>query len=89
MLGALGALPLALAACAREKRAVMTEKDEAKRSGTGRMPVVFAAHGAPVLLDDAGWMSELASWARAMPRPKSILMVSAHWEHRPATLGAT
>ena len=24
-----------------------------------------------------------------MPRPQSILMVSAHWEERPATLGAT
>jgi 4,5-DOPA dioxygenase extradiol len=34
-------------------------------------------------------MSELAAWAKAMPKPKSILMVSAHWEERPATLGAT
>jgi 4,5-DOPA dioxygenase extradiol len=56
---------------------------------TGRMPVIFAAHGAPVLLDDAAWMVELAAWARAMPRPASILMVSAHWEARPVTLGAT
>lgn len=53
------------------------------------MPTLFAAHGAPVLLDDATWMAELAAWARAMPRPKSILMVSAHWEQRPTTLGAT
>jgi 4,5-DOPA dioxygenase extradiol len=53
------------------------------------MPVVFAAHGAPVLLDDEAWMSELAAWAAAMPRPSSILMVSAHWEERPAALGAT
>ncbi len=55
---------------------------------TARMPVVFAAHGAPVLLDDRAWMAELAAWARAMPRPTSILMVSAHWEQRPTTLGA-
>jgi 4,5-DOPA dioxygenase extradiol len=55
----------------------------------GRMPVIFAAHGAPVLLDDAAWMAELASWAEAMPRPQSILIVSAHWEQRPVTLGAT
>jgi len=53
------------------------------------MPVIFAAHGAPVLLDDAAWMRELAAWARAMPKPESILMVSAHWEARPTTLGAT
>ncbi len=31
------------------------------------MPVIFAAHGAPVLLDDAAWMGELASWAIALP----------------------
>jgi 4,5-DOPA dioxygenase extradiol len=54
-----------------------------------RMPVIFAAHGAPVLLDDRLWMSELAAWARAMPRPASILMVSAHWVQRPTTLAAT
>jgi len=53
------------------------------------MPVIFAAHGAPVLLDDPGWMVELAEWAKAMPKPRSILMVSAHWEKRPTTLGAT
>ncbi len=54
-----------------------------------RMPVIFAAHGAPVLLDDEVWMAELAGWAKAMPRPAAILMISAHWEQRPTTLGAT
>lgn len=58
-------------------------------SASVRMPVIFAAHGAPILLDDAAWMRELAAWAGAMPRPRSILMVSAHWEERPTTLGAT
>jgi 4,5-DOPA dioxygenase extradiol len=53
------------------------------------MPAIFAAHGAPVLLDDTAWMNELAAWAKAMPRPQAILMVSAHWEERPTTLGAT
>lgn len=53
------------------------------------MPVIFAAHGAPVLLDDIVWMAELAAWADAMPRPRSILMISAHWDQHPATLGAT
>jgi 4,5-DOPA dioxygenase extradiol len=63
-----------------------TESDD---DGKALMPVIFAAHGAPMLLDDAEWMSELANWAKAMPKPKSILMVSAHWEQRPTTLGAT
>jgi 4,5-DOPA dioxygenase extradiol len=55
---------------------------------SGRMPVIFAAHGAPILLDDEGWMAELHAWAGAMPKPKSILIVSAHWEARPTTVGA-
>ncbi len=54
-----------------------------------RMPTIFVAHGAPILLDDTQWMAELLAWATAMPKPKSILMVSAHWEQRPVTLGAT
>ena len=55
----------------------------------GRMPAIFLAHGAPPLLDDAGWMAELGRWAGALPRPTAILMLSAHWTERPATLGAT
>lgn len=58
-------------------------------STTERAPVLFAAHGAPMLLDDAGWMSELAAWSGALPRPSAVLMISAHWEARPATFGAT
>lgn len=53
------------------------------------MPAIFLAHGAPPLLDDAAWMGELASWAATMPRPRAVLMISAHWEEAPVTLGAT
>ncbi len=53
------------------------------------IPALFLAHGAPPLLDDAGWVAELAAWAARLPRPESILMLSAHWEERPPTLGAT
>ena len=67
----------------------MTTRSESKTLSGTRLPAIFAAHGAPILLDDAGWMGELAAWAKAMPKPKSILMVSAHWEERPTTLGAT
>jgi 4,5-DOPA dioxygenase extradiol len=67
----------------------MTRTEIMRDSSSERMPVIFAAHGAPVLLDDAGWMAELATWAKAMPKPRSILMVSAHWEAQPTTLGAT
>jgi 4,5-DOPA dioxygenase extradiol len=66
-----------------------TPLDETRRAEpAARIPVVFAAHGAPVLLDDPEWMGQLAAWAGAMPKPRGILMVSAHWEERPTTLGA-
>jgi 4,5-DOPA dioxygenase extradiol len=71
------------------ERETMTQTESKESAKGGRMPVIFAAHGAPVLLDDATWMGELAAWAAAMPKPSSILMVSAHWEERPAALGAT
>jgi 4,5-DOPA dioxygenase extradiol len=58
-------------------------------SMTTTMPVLFQAHGAPPLLDDDGWIGELASWAQALPRPKAIVVVSAHWEARPLAIGAT
>ena len=54
-----------------------------------RMPSIFLAHGSPMLLDDLGWVQELGAWATALPRPSAILMLSAHWEDRPVTLGAT
>jgi 4,5-DOPA dioxygenase extradiol len=67
----------------------MTTREPEGTPGTKAMPVIFAAHGAPVLLDDRVWMGELATWAKAMPKPKSILMISAHWVESAATIGAT
>lgn len=67
----------------------MTRLETERKRSTGRMPVIFAAHGAPILLDDSVWTGELASWAKAMPRPGGVLMISAHWEQRPLTFGAT
>ena len=56
---------------------------------TGRMPAIYLSHGAPALADDALWTRQLADWARDLPKPKSVLMVSAHWEAAPLALGAT
>jgi 4,5-DOPA dioxygenase extradiol len=53
------------------------------------MPALYLGHGAPPLVDDALWTSQLAGWAAELPRPTAILIVSAHWESAPLTLGAT
>ncbi|MCP3820354.1 dioxygenase [Streptomyces sp. A3M-1-3] len=54
-----------------------------------RMPALYLGHGAPPLADDAVWPGQLAAWSATLPRPKAILMVSAHWEEAPLALGAT
>jgi 4,5-DOPA dioxygenase extradiol len=52
------------------------------------MPALYIGHGAPPLLDDPVWSGQLAAWARDLPRPKAILIVSAHWESAPISLTA-
>ncbi|WP_031466228.1 dioxygenase family protein [Sciscionella sediminilitoris] len=54
-----------------------------------RLPVLYLSHGAPPLADDATWTRELAAWSAGLPRPKAVLIVSAHWEEAPLTIGAT
>lgn len=55
----------------------------------GRMPAIYLGHGAPPLVDDPLWVVQLEAWARALPKPTAILMVSAHWENAPLAIGAT
>ena len=54
-----------------------------------RMPALYLGHGAPPLLDDPVWSGQLAAWARDLPRPTAILIVSAHWESAPVMLSAS
>jgi len=54
-----------------------------------RMPALYIGHGAPPLLDDELWSGQLAAWAADLPRPKAILIISAHWESAPVMLSAT
>ena len=54
-----------------------------------RMPALYIGHGAPPLLDDPVWSSELKALAARLPRPTGILIVSAHWESAPLSLSAT
>ncbi|WP_112230992.1 dioxygenase family protein [Lentzea atacamensis] len=52
-------------------------------------PVLYLSHGAPPLADDETWTRELKDWSATLPRPEAVLMVSAHWEEAPTTIGAT
>ncbi|HEY2763671.1 MAG TPA: class III extradiol ring-cleavage dioxygenase [Pseudonocardiaceae bacterium] len=54
-----------------------------------RMPALYLSHGAPPLADDLHWTAQLADWAVQLPRPRAILVVSAHWEAAPLAIGAT
>jgi 4,5-DOPA dioxygenase extradiol len=53
------------------------------------MPALFISHGAPPLVDDATWVAQLKDLSAGIPKPKAILMASAHWESAPLMLGAT
>lgn len=64
------------------------KQHESSRSSRDAMPALFLAHGSPLLLDDQAWVQQLQQWAGDLPRPAGILMLSAHWEQKPVTLGA-
>lgn len=50
------------------------------------LPALYIGHGAPMLLDDELWTSQLSTVAHGIEKPKAILIVSAHWESAPITL---
>ena len=51
-----------------------------------RMPALYIGHGAPPLLDDPVWSSQLVGLAADLPRPTAILIVnkSTIGNHQPA-----
>ena len=53
-----------------------------------KMPALYIGHGAPMLLDDHLWTSQLREVAGKIERPSAILIVSAHWESAPITLSS-
>ena len=52
-------------------------------------PALYIGHGAPPLLDDELWTSQLREVAGHLARPAGIVIVSAHWESAPLALSAT
>jgi 4,5-DOPA dioxygenase extradiol len=51
------------------------------------LPSLFLAHGAPdLILSDHVAKQFMCSIGEAIPKPRAILMISAHWEAAPATV---
>ena len=45
-----------------------------------KMPVVFIGHGSPMnIISDNDFTRSLVRLGKELPRPKAILVVSAHW----------
>ncbi|TIC79148.1 class III extradiol ring-cleavage dioxygenase [Nocardioides sp. GY 10127] len=55
----------------------------------GPLPSLFVSHGAPPTLDDPQWLGDLFAWAQTLPKPRAIVVVSAHWENAPLAITAT
>ena len=74
------------------RRAATAEQAARHRLWTpddGPLPSLYLSHGAPMLFEMTGWMTQLHDWARALPKPRAILIVSAHWESAPLMLSST
>lgn len=70
ILGLIAASPLARAA-----------GKMADSSVHGRMPVVFVGHGSPMnALQDNEFTRHLVKLGQDLPRPRAILVISAHWQ---------
>jgi 4,5-DOPA dioxygenase extradiol len=53
------------------------------------IPACFVGHGSPTTVLDPERGGLWTKWAAAMPRPRAIVVVSAHWEESPLMVGST
>lgn len=82
----LPAAALAAAAC-RSEEVPMPANEIHEPTAAGVMPVLFVSHGAPTLALDAVAGADFTRLGAALPRPRAVLVVSAHWLDAPPTLG--
>jgi 4,5-DOPA dioxygenase extradiol len=80
------ATALAAASCTPTS-ATMPNQDPSPAPGMVTMPVVFVSHGAPTMALDRAAGADFLRLATALPKPRAILVVSAHWLDAPATIG--
>lgn len=67
-----------------DSRAFESREQPTWSEADGPLPALYLSHGAPPVFDDSHWMDQLFTWSQTMPKPKGILIVSAHWESAPA-----
>ena len=41
------------------------------------------------MFNDPLWIDQLFGWAQSLPKPRAVLIVSAHWESAPLALSAS
>ena len=58
-------------------------------TGLKIIPPIFVSHGLPALALDAAHGSELARGSEELPRPRGVLVVSAHWQATTLSRGST
>ena len=56
--------------------------------GDPALPSIYLSHGAPPVFDDGHWIDQLFDWSQSMPKPRAILVISAHWESAPLSLSS-
>lgn len=53
------------------------------------IPPIFISHGVPSAALDRARAQELEQWGRQLPRPRGVLVVSAHWRAETLSRGST
>lgn len=53
------------------------------------MPVLYVSHGNPLSVMDEKMSQRYRAWAASLPKPKAILIFSAHWEDPELLVGET
>ena len=75
------------------RRAAAAEAEQPLRVWTpedGPLPSLYLSHGGgPMPFGSPEWLDPLHDWARALPKPTAILVVSAHWESAPLSISTT
>lgn len=72
-----------------ERARPLTRAQRSWAEGDDPLPALYLGHGAPPLLDDALWLGQQLDWALSLPKPRAVLIVSAHWENAPLSISGT